>query len=120
MDQLPSLIAPALSAPPGRLWLESLQWLAPSPLATRWLLLADLAVIVTLAVRSRWPLLVLPGALVGGLLVLTGLGMLLTDFYLGLLAFHALTGTVALAAGGWRRWLGAGLLALTLGLGLAT
>ena len=120
MDQLSAIIAAGLTAPPGRLWLESLQWLVPSPLATRWLLLADLAVMATLALRSRRPLLALPAVLVGGFLVLTGLGMLLTDFFLALLAFHALTGVGALAAGGQLRWWGAALLALTLLLGLAT
>jgi hypothetical protein len=119
MDLL-TFIASGLTAPPGRLWLESLPWLAPSPLATRWLLLADLAVIAALTLRSRWPLLVLPSALVGGFLVLNGLGMLLTDFFLGLLAFHALTAIAALVAGGRLSWLGVALLALTLLLGLAT
>lgn len=124
MDQLAALFsahaATLPGAPPTRLWLDSLPWLVPSPLATRWLLLADLAVIVPLALRSRRPLLTLPAALVGAFLVLNGLGMLLADFFLGLLAFHFLTGIVALAIAGPLWWLGAGLLILALLLGFAT
>jgi hypothetical protein len=99
---------------------ELLSWLVPSPLATRWLLLADLAVITALAFRRRRPVVTLPAALAGAFLILNGLGMLLTDFFLGLLAFHLLTGGVALAARGRLRWFGAGLLALTLFLGFTT
>lgn len=120
MDQPFTLVAAVVSAPPAGAWLESLRWLIPSPFATRWLLLADFVMIAALAVRSRRTVFTLPAALVVGFLVLNGLGMLLTDFFLGLLAFHLLTGTVALVGGGRLRWCGAGLLALTLLLGLAT
>lgn len=66
------------------------------------------------------PVVTLPAALAGAFLVLNSLGMFLTDFFLGLLAFHLLTGSTALATGGRLRWVGAGLLALTLFLGFTT
>src|SRR2546425_759486 len=62
-------------------------------------------------------------ALVGlalGLLVLNLVGMLLTDFFLGLAAFHFLVGVAALGGARRLRWAGAGLLALTLALGALT
>src|SRR2546429_506430 len=62
-------------------------------------------------------------ALVGlalGLLVLNLVGMLLTDFFLGLAAFHVLVGVAALGGARRLRWAGAGLLALTLALGALT
>jgi hypothetical protein len=124
MDQLLALVADAFAAPPGaapaRLWLESHPWVIPSPLASRWLLLADLAVIATLALRRRRPFLTLPASLLTAFLVLNGLGMLLTDFFLGLLAFHLLTGLGVLTVAGRLRWMGAGLLVLTILLALAT
>ncbi len=124
MDQLRELLVAAQltlpAAPPARFWLDALPWLTPSPLATRWLLLADLAVIGALALRSGRPLLTFPAALVGAFLVLNALGMLLTDFFGGLLAFHILTGIVAMTMTGRLRWLGAGLLVLTLLLAFTT
>lgn len=114
-----ALAAPA-GAPPARLWFDSFPWLLPSPAASRWLLLADLTMIVTLAVRSRRPFIVMPVGFAGGFLALIGLGMLLTDFYLGILGFHILAGTVGVLALGPLRWMGGGLLALTLLLGIVT
>lgn len=118
------LIAQALAAPvgapPARLWAESLPWLLPSPAASRWLLLVDAAIIITLAIRSRRPLIAVPTGLAGGFLAVAGLGMLLTDFYLGIVGFHILTGAVGLLAAGALRWMGGGLLVLTLLLGTIT
>jgi hypothetical protein len=109
-----------LGAPPGRYWLEELSALVPSPSASRALLLADVAVILLAAAGWRHPALAALVGLALGLLVLNLAGMLLTDFFLGLVAFHVLVGVAALGGTRRLRWAGAGLLALTLALGALT
>ncbi len=107
-------------APPGRYWLEGLDWIVPGPGVTRWLLLVDGAVLLLVAARLRRPLVAAGLAIGGGFLALNVLGMLLTDFFLGLAAFHVLVGIVGLLAAGRARWAGAVQLALTLALGVLT
>jgi len=107
-------------APPGRYWLEGLSALVPSPSASRALLLADVAVILLAAAGWRHPALAVPIGLALGLLVLNLVGMLLTDFFLGLAAFHFLVGLAALGGARRLRWAGAALLALTLAVGALT
>ena len=87
---------------------------------TRLILLADCLPLVLFGLRSRAPLIGVPLSLGIGWLILIGLGMLLTDFYAGLLLFHLL-----IAVGAWillkqHRWLGPSLLAVLLLLGLIT
>jgi len=108
-------------APPGRYWLDGLVWIVPGSAATRWLLLADAAVVLLVATGGRRRP-VLAGAVAMGLalLALNVAGLVLTDFFLGLAAFHVLTGLVGLTAAGRARWAGAALLALTLSLGALT
>src|SRR5437016_3911240 len=69
---------------------------------------------------GRYPPLAALVGLALGLLVLNLVGMLLTDFFLGLAAFHVLVGVAALGGARRLRWAGAGLLALTLALGALT
>jgi len=107
-------------APPGRYWLERLDGIVPGPAATRWLLVADAAVVLLIAARSRRPLIAAVVAIGGAFLALNVVGMLLTDFFLGLAVFHVLTGVTGLLAAGRARWAGAALLALTLALGVLT
>ena len=107
-------------APPGRYWLERLDGIVPGPAATRWLLVADAAVVLLIAARSRRPLIAAVVAIGGAFLALNVVGMLLTDFFLGLAAFHIVTGVAGLLAAGRARWAGAALLALTLALGVLT
>jgi hypothetical protein len=114
------LAAVPAGAPPSRLWLESASWIVPAAWATRLLLAADLMVLVLLAFRQRRPLVMLPVALGAGFIVLNALAMILTDFFVGLLAFHLAIGATALVLGGRMRWAGAGLLVATLALGLST
>lgn len=115
------LLAVALpGAPPSRMWLEQAAWLVPAGGATRALLGVDAVLLVLMALRFRRPWLAVPAGLAAGFLTLTALAMLLTDFFAGLLLFHALVAAGALAAGGVARWAGAGLLALILALGLLT
>jgi len=107
-------------APPGRHWLDRLEGVVPGPAATRWLLLADMAVLVLVGVRHRPRVL---GALVAvgvGFVALNVLGMLLTDFFLGLAVFHVATGVAGVVAAGAARWAGAALLGLALALGALT
>jgi hypothetical protein len=107
-------------APPGRYWLEGLGALVPAPGASRALLLADTVVILLAAAGRRHRALAAVIGLGAGLLVLNVVGMLLTDFFLGLAAFHVLVGMAALGGARRVRWAGAGLLALTLALGVLT
>jgi hypothetical protein len=107
-------------APPGRYWLETLAWAVPGTAVTRWLLLADVAIIGLVAARCRRPL--LAGAIgVGlGFLVLNVLGLMVTDFFLGLALFHVLAGIVGIVATGRAWWSGVLLLGLALTLGVFT
>lgn len=107
-------------APPGRYWLESLDWIVPGPAASRWLLLGDAAVLLLVAARRRRPLLAAAVALGAGFLALNVVSMLLTDFFLGLASFHVLAGVVGLVAAGPARRAGAALLVLALVLGALT
>ncbi len=107
-------------APPGRHWLEGLDWVVPGPAVTRWLLLADTALLLLVAARRHRPLIAAAVVLAAAFVALNAVGMLVTDFFLGLAAFHVLTAFVGLLAGGHARWAGAGLLAFTLVLGALT
>jgi hypothetical protein len=107
-------------APAGRFWLDRLGGIVPGPAATRWLLLADLGVIALVVAQSRRPSLAAPAAAGAGLLALNVLGMLFTDFFLGLAAFHVLVALAGLLAAGRARAAGAALLGLALGLGVLT
>jgi len=75
--------------------------------------------LIALGLHTRQPALGVPLAFAAGFLVLNLLGMGFTDFYLGLAAFHLLTGVITVVFVP-RRWLGATALALTLVLGVAT
>jgi len=119
LAQMATTLPPA-GAPPGRLWLEGAGWIVPAAWATRALLIPDVAVLLVAAVGFRHPVLAVPVALGTGFLVLNALAMILTDFFVGLLFFHLAVGTTGVLAGGLARWAGAGLLALTLALGLVT
>src|SRR2546427_11079622 len=79
-------------APPGRYWLEGLGALVPAPGASRALLLADTVVILLAPAGRRHRALAPAIGLRAGLLVLNVVGMLLTDFFLRLPAFHVLVG----------------------------
>lgn len=105
---------------PQRAWLEALAVAVPGPTATRWLLLADLACLVGIALAWRRPWLAIPLALLVGFTVLNALGLLLTDFYLGLAAFHLLVGLTAAVLPRPARWLGGVALALAVGLAVLT
>jgi hypothetical protein len=109
----------AAALTPQRAWLESLALAVPSPSASRWLLIADAVCLIALGLRTRQPALGVPLAFGAGFLVLNVLGMGFTDFYLGLAAFHILTGVITLVFVP-RRWLGATVLVLTLALAVAT
>lgn len=105
---------------PARLWLDHLSWVVPSPSTTRVLLATDCFVLLLVGLKSRSRLIGPPLYLGGGFLALTLLGMLLNDFYLGLVAFHLVVGAVALACFAERRWIGAGLITASLLLGFVT
>ena len=107
-------------APPGRYWLEGLAWLVPGTAGTRWLLLADLAIIGLIAARRRRPVVAVVIGVGIAFLALNVLSLLLTDFFLGLALFHMLTGVAGVVATGRAWWSGVLLLALTLTLGVMT
>jgi hypothetical protein len=107
-------------APAGRHWLERLHWIVPGSDVTRWLLLADLLILALMVSRSRRPVAAAVVALGFAFLVINVAGLLFTDFFLGLAAFHVLTAAVALSAAGLVRWSGAALLALAMALGVLT
>jgi hypothetical protein len=103
-----------------RVWLDRLAIIIPATMATRWLLLADLACLIALGLGMRRPLLGVVLTLGGGFLVLNGLGMALTDFYLGLALFHFVVGVTVVLFARRARWLGAATLGLALVLGALT
>ena len=105
---------------PQRAWLGALAAAVPGSTATRWLLLADLACLVGIALASRRPWLATPIAVVLGFIALNTLALLLTDFYLGLAVFHIAVAIITIVALRRTRWLGAVALALALGLGVLT
>lgn len=105
---------------PQRAWLDALAAVVPGSTATRWLLLADVACLVVMALTSRRPWLATPIALVLGFLALNTLALLLTDFYLGLAMFHIAVAISTIVALRRTRWLGAAALALSLCLGILT
>ena len=105
---------------PGRLWLERLAVVVPGSTATRWLLVADVACLVAIGLASRRPLVGIPVALGAGFLVLNVLGIVLTDFYLGLALFHLVVGIGTAVSARRTLWLGVALVALSLTLGLVT
>lgn len=105
---------------PQRAWLERLTPVVPSNTVTRWLLIADLACLVVLGAGARCRAIGIPAAVGAGFLVLNALGLLLTEFFLALAAFHLTVGvTTLLFAGGWR-WLGGLTLLLAVVAGVLT
>lgn len=104
-------------APASRYWLERLTGMVPGPSATRWLLLADLCVLVLIGVRRHHGVVGSLLAIGAGFLLVNVLGLILTDFFLGLAVFHVMTGVAGILASGPARWAGAVLLVLTLALG---
>jgi len=114
------ILASVESLTPARGWLERLAFIVPGPLPTRSLLVADVACLVALGLSARRPRIGVPVALGVGFIALNVLDLMLTDFYLGLAAFHLGVGvTTSLFARGWR-WLGIALLGLALLLGAVT
>jgi hypothetical protein len=105
---------------PQRAWLDHLALIVPAGGATRWLLVADLGCLIAIGLATRRPWLGLPLALGLGFLVLNGLGMAVTDFYLGLALFHLLVGIAAVVFAGQARWVGVAALVLVLALGILT
>jgi hypothetical protein len=103
-----------------RPWLDRLAILVPAPAATRWLLIADVACLVALGLATGRPRLGVPFMLGAGFIALNGLGMAVTDFYLGLALFHLVVGIAVVLLARRARWLGLATLALTLGLGVLT
>lgn len=101
-------------------WLDRLALVVPGPRATRWLLLADVACLVALGLVARRPLVGVPVALGAGFFALIALGMALTDFYLGLAAFHLGVGMTTSLFARRGRWLGIVLILLALVLGALT
>ena len=114
------LLASLPVSTPQRWWLEQLAMLVPGSAATRWLLVADAVCLVAVGLASRRPLLGIPLALGAGFLALNVLGMVLTDFYLGLAVFHLFVGVGTAALARRTRWLGLALVVLALGLGVLT
>lgn len=107
-------------APPSRYWLESLSWAVPGPSITRWLLVADLLVLLSIAARFRQGPTGIVLAVGLGFFALNVISMILTDFFLGLAVFHGVTGLAGLLTAGPARWAGGTLLAITLVLGALT
>src|SRR5215472_11600500 len=105
---------------PQRMWLDRLALMIPGPAATRWLLLADAVCLVALGAGMRLPVVAVPAALVVGFVVLNALGMVLTDFYLGLSVFHLVVGIITILHGRRARWLGGVVLGLAVLLGVLT
>jgi len=105
---------------PQRMWLDRLALMIPGPTATRWLLLADAACLVAVGAGMRLPVVAVPAALAVGFVVLNALGMLLTDFYLGLSVFHLVVGIITILHGRRTRWLGGVVLGLAVLLGVLT
>lgn len=103
-----------------RLWLERLALLIPGPAATRWLLIGDAVCLIAIGLASRGPWVGVPLALAFGFLALNALGMVMTDFYLGLALFHLVVGVTAVIIMRRARWIGVVQLALALALGVAT
>ena len=103
-----------------RAWLERLSVLVPANGATRWLLVADAVCLIALGLARRRPVLGVPLALGAGFLALNVLGMVVTDFYLGLALFHPGVGLTAVLALRRARWLGAVTVGLALILGVLT
>ena len=103
-----------------RVWLAALAILVPGPIATRWLLVVDTACLITLGLAVTRPAIAIPVGLVAGFIVLNVLGLVLTDFYLGLAVFHLAVALTTLFALSRRRWVGATSLALALLLGVLT
>ena len=120
MHPLLATVVARASLTPQRGWFERLAFVLPGPAASRWLLLADAVCLVALGRRTRRPLLGVPLALGLGFIVLNALGLALTDFYLALTAFHLAVGAATLTIAGRSRWLGGGLIVLSVVLGALT
>ncbi len=115
-----ALAAAERSLTPQRIWLERLAPLVPAEAATHWLLLADLACLIVMGLATPAPLVGVPVAVIAGFLLLNGLGMAVTDFYLGLAVFHVLVGAGAALGVPRARWVGAATLTAALLLGVLT
>lgn len=105
---------------PQRWWLERLAFVVPGSAATRWLLVADAVCLVALGLSFGRPWLAIPFALGAGFLVLNVLGIVLTEFYLGLALFHIVIGIGTAVLARRTRWLGGVLVVLALALGALT
>lgn len=105
---------------PQRIWLERLAWIIPAPAASRWLLIADSACLIAMALASSRPRIAVPLALGLGFLGVNVAGMVLNDFYLGLAVVHLGAGSAAVLFARRWRFLGAAALGLTLALGIFT
>ena len=114
------LLASLQVSTPQRWWLERLAMFVPGAAATRWLLVADAVCLVAVGLASRRPSLGVPLAMGAGFLALNVLGMVLTDFYLGLAVFHLFVGVGTAALARRTRWLGLALVVLALALGVLT
>ena len=102
------------------MWIEAWGWIIPGSVANRSLLLADLGILLLIGMQTKAPVIVTLTGIVLGFIVLTGLGLLLTDFYLGLTVFHVLVAGVGLLLLRRARWVSAGALGLLLLLGIMT
>jgi hypothetical protein len=105
---------------PQRMWLERLALIIPGPAASRWLLLADAACLIAIALGSSRPRAAVPLILGLGFLAVNVAGMVLNDFYLGLALVHLAAACSALLLARRRRWVGVAALSLTLALGMLT
>jgi hypothetical protein len=105
---------------PQRAWLDALALAVPGPIATRWLLLCDVACLAALAVARRRAWLAAPFTLIVGFIALNALGLALGDFYLALAAFHVGVAVTTLLLLRTARWAGGAALALAVGLGILT
>jgi hypothetical protein len=80
-------------------------------------LLADLCVLVLIGASRRRAVLGAIVAVSAGFLLVNVLGLILTDFFLGLAMSHFAIGLAGLLVSGAARWAGAALVALSLALG---
>ncbi|PYM16542.1 MAG: hypothetical protein DMD81_12215 [Candidatus Rokuibacteriota bacterium] len=105
---------------PQRAWIERLALLVPGPAATRWLLVADLVCLIAVGLRSRHPVAGAAVMIAVGFVALNVVGMAVTDFYLGLAAFHFGVAIATTVLAPSRRWLGVTVFLLAALLGITT
>ncbi|HLC40857.1 MAG TPA: hypothetical protein VJO34_04430 [Methylomirabilota bacterium] len=123
MQMLRSLLltdTPPPGAPAARYWLEAWSWIVPGFTASRFFLLADLGILLLIGTQTKVPFIATFVSVALAFIVLTSLGMLLTDFHLGLAAFHVLIVAVGLLLLKRARWAAVGAVGLLLLLGIVT